>query len=1088
MKKFCTKCGTAIDPKTGKCPVCEKEPFNPEENRANITPEQTGQNNNLSPMKKPDKKAAKKAAKKAKLANMSFGKKAKRFLLKVIAFILVVAILVTGIVGALVYFDILNIPFMLNTMNKVGLQTYNATHEKEVEKDLPETDESGFEYYNSPEENFVFEEGEHFVNNEMLVYLDSEAHKDKLESFLYSHGGKIVGELPEIARYQILFDSEKTYGELMEIIDELEDEYWVDSASLNHILEFDIDTADDEYYPDDALWKGTWEQIPNGGNWGMEAIDAPGAWHYRNKLYDVNIGIIDDMFYTNHPDLNYAEEPLGNKRAKNMVENKELEWSDHGTHTSGTAAAKFNNNKGVTGAAVNTYIYGASYKGMSNTSNFLETAFYYLIVSKKCSVINMSIGWNALTFNASRGNKYALNDLNKEKEEVTTFLKRLIDNGYQFVICKSSGNQNKVNDSYIYYLKDSYDDDKEFKYYSNDDYKKYKEGSLDGSDADKIKEYFDRHKNDLNNRSDSGNVDAKYDIFGAITDSKVKSRIIMVGAAKNLGTHKEGGFLFFGRKTVHSGYDIAEFSQCGSTVDVIAPGVNIQSTVKDGFYSGPTWSGTSMAAPHVTGVAGLIFAANPNIKGDMVRDIIRQSATGSYGSDNYGFLNAKNAVEMALDTDSSEEEYEDEDEEYDEDEDEDEDKPSKGGKNFRATSDERDIVLVLDVSGSMAGEPIEETRKASSKFINTILNEDASIGIVTYDDSASMLSDFSGNKTYLHDMVSSIGSGGSTNIESGLSMANSMLENSNAKKKIIVLMSDGEPNEGLVGDNLIKYAGNIKEEGIIIYTLGFFSNMGYEKSSAQILMEQIASEGCHYEVDDADHLQFFFGDIADQINGQKYIYIRIACPVDVKVSYDGEKLSSTDAGSNVRTSFGSLTFEEKNEDEDEETESSTDDRVKVLRLKEGPKYDIKISGNGKGKMNYTIGFMDEEGEYSDSRKFKNIKISKKTKIDTVAARASSTVLKVDSDGDGKYDVTYKAKANGIGKIVNYKYLWYIGIGTVTLIVLLIIYKKSKKRRKKAILNQQQSIAVQSDFCTNCGNRLSGSKKFCTKCGQKQNDI
>lgn len=60
----------------------------------------------------------------------------------------------------------------------------------------------------------------------------------------------------------------------------------------------------------------------------------------------------------------------------------------------------------------------------------------------------------------------------------------------------------------------------------------------------------------------------------------------------------------------------------------------------------------------------------------------------------------------------------------------------------RTTSDERDIVLVLDVSGSMAGTPMEETKKASVNFHDTILEEDASIGIVTYDNSANRASTF----------------------------------------------------------------------------------------------------------------------------------------------------------------------------------------------------------------------------------------------------------------------------------------------------------------------------------------------------------
>ncbi len=371
----------------------------------------------------------------------------------------------------------------------------------------------------------------------------------------------------------------------------------------------------------------------------------------------------------------------------------------------------------------------------------------------------------------------------------------------------------------------------------------------------------------------------------------------------------------------------------------------------------------------------------------------------------------------------------------------------------RTTSDERDIVLVLDASGSMAGEPLEETKDAATKFVQTILKEDASIGIVTYDDEAFMTSDFSTNESHLVDTIDDIDDGGGTNIEAGLKTADQMLSSSNAKKKIIVLMSDGMPNNGLEGDELITYSDKLKEKGIYIYTLGFFNEIT-NKSSAQYLMEDIASEGCHYEVSDAESLVFFFGDIADQINGQKYIYVRIACPVDVRVSYDGETLDSSESGLNTRTNFGTLTFEDTAEyesysDYDEESDDST---VKILRLKEGVPYDINIQGTGRGRMNYSIGFMDENGEYSDFRRFSNIRINNRTSIDTVAEVSDSTMLKVDEDGDGKYDVRYKAKANEYGKEVNYTFVVYavlsLVIALVLLIFILVIYKKLKNKNRR----------------------------------------
>lgn len=362
----------------------------------------------------------------------------------------------------------------------------------------------------------------------------------------------------------------------------------------------------------------------------------------------------------------------------------------------------------------------------------------------------------------------------------------------------------------------------------------------------------------------------------------------------------------------------------------------------------------------------------------------------------------------------------------------------------RTTSDERDIVLVLDVSGSMSGTPMEETKKASVNFVDTILDEDASIGIVTYDNSASRLSDFSVNQDALISTVSSIWDGGGTNIEAGLAEAHSMLSTSNAKKKIIVLMSDGEPNDGKEGDDLIAYADEIKNDDIIIYTLGFFESLGSYKSSAQMLMEGIASDGCHYEVANADDLVFFFEDMADQINGQKYIYIRIACPVDVSVTYNGETLTSAEDELTTRTDFGTLTFEEN----ENVTDADEDDRIKVLRLKEGVDYDVEIVGTGHGIMDYTIGFMDENGDYSDFRRFEDIKITRRTKIDTVATVSKDSVLNIDEDGDGKYDLRLRADENGFGEEVDNSMMMYVAICGGALLLLLIVVCVARKNKKK----------------------------------------
>ena len=316
-----------------------------------------------------------------------------------------------------------------------------------------------------------------------------------------------------------------------------------------------------------------------------------------------------------------------------------------------------------------------------------------------------------------------------------------------------------------------------------------------------------------------------------------------------------------------------------------------------------------------------------------------------------------------------------------------------GNDGLKVTSKKRDIVLTLDISASMDGIPLDETKKAAAKFVDSILNKNSNIGLVSYSDEATSLSGICSNDVFLKNTITSLSSAENTNIEDGLSRAYSMLQLGQSKKKLIVLMSDGLPTLGKDGEELIKYAEKIKDQGVLIYTLGFFQNTEEYKAEGQYLMEKIASEGCHYEVSSSEDLVFFFEDVAGQIGGQKYIYVKVACPVDVSVTYKGETLSSAENDQNLRTSFGTLSFRENEGKENNEEESSgysntylkeADSKVKILRLKEGTDYNIKINGTSDGEMDYTIGFVNDEGEYNDFRRFEDIDINKDTVIDTVA--------------------------------------------------------------------------------------------------------
>jgi aqualysin 1 len=71
----------------------------------------------------------------------------------------------------------------------------------------------------------------------------------------------------------------------------------------------------------------------------------------------------------------------------------------------------------------------------------------------------------------------------------------------------------------------------------------------------------------------------------------------------------------------------SSFSNFGSVVDIFAPGSSIQSSWLTSDTATATLSGTSMATPHVAGVAARILQSNPGASPATVRNEIVNTAT-----------------------------------------------------------------------------------------------------------------------------------------------------------------------------------------------------------------------------------------------------------------------------------------------------------------------------------------------------------------------------------------------------------------------------------------------------------------------------
>ena len=142
----------------------------------------------------------------------------------------------------------------------------------------------------------------------------------------------------------------------------------------------------------------------------------------------------------------------------------------------------------------------------------------------------------------------------------------------------------------------------------------------------------------------------------------------------------------------------------------------------------------------------------------------------------------------------------------------------------------KDIVFVIDTSGSMSGKKIEQAKNALKFCINN-LNENDRFGIITFESNIEKFSDelVSVNSEEISnalDFVDRIESGGGTNINEALLDALKMM-NVDERPNIIVFLTDGKPTVGVsdVGKILenVKNA-NTKNTRIFVFGVGYDVN------------------------------------------------------------------------------------------------------------------------------------------------------------------------------------------------------------------------------------------------------------------------
>jgi hypothetical protein len=449
--------------------------------------------------------------------------------------------------------------------------------------------------------------GESIVSDEILVIFKDSLSEPQINAKVSGWNAKVVGSLKWMNDYQLQV-SGLSLDQLHALIAQVRADPDVEAASFN-ALKGSSQTEPVSYsvHPAEGMdpeYKDWNESNPSGHTWGLDAIYAPKAWAVLPAVQEAPIiGVIDGGFFTGHEDLSFDEvesydhnsEPpdLDSPNSKD----RDAAWVNftHGTHVSGIIGATANNPKGITGVTWNNGKLKA-WRHDGTTYNIKYGVLW--LANRGATVINASIQGSKYTYeNRPSADLDAANTwLESEKKYWTAFTNNLIKR-FDVLLVVAAGN------------------------YS---------------------------------------FDAKWSgLWASITDPGARSHILIVGALDSQrdwwGNYKRALHWLASNGNVDIG---APGSNCCSQIDIFAPGLGIFSTsvTREKTPSYKLLSGTSQAAPYVTGVAALVRAANPSLSAVQVRQIIIATMDRSFSEVvnkekyTYYILNAYEAVKKALAT------------------------------------------------------------------------------------------------------------------------------------------------------------------------------------------------------------------------------------------------------------------------------------------------------------------------------------------------------------------------------------------------------------------------------------------------------
>ena len=126
------------------------------------------------------------------------------------------------------------------------------------------------------------------------------------------------------------------------------------------------------------------------------------------------------------------------------------------------------------------------------------------------------------------------------------------------------------------------------------------------------------------------------------------------------------------------------------------------------------------------------------------------------------------------------------------------------------------IVLVIDCSGSMDGQPLADAKRGAKSFFAEIKSNDR-VALISFDDVVEFEQDETNNLSVLNTAVNNLRSGGATALYDGIARAALYLVNKKGNR-VIVYLTDGNDNKSRY--RLTELEKMTVSEGIFVYGIG----------------------------------------------------------------------------------------------------------------------------------------------------------------------------------------------------------------------------------------------------------------------------